>query len=428
MSEKLIAIYEGKKVGDLSYTQDRLLFDYDHAWQESPGSFPLSLSMPLIAKQHSDKVVRAFVSGLLPDNPEVLRRWGQKFQVSPRNPFRLLTHVGEECAGAIQFIPGDKIPAHDAHSLKPSVTWLSDDELAERIQALVTDHSSARRLGDQGQFSLAGAQPKTGLYQDLESGNWGVPYGKTPTTHILKPNTGQFNNYDINEHFCLKLANQMGLKAARSELQVIGGIPTIIVKRFDRIFRSGTPLRVHQEDTCQSLARPPESKYENEGGPTAKEIFDLIREHSSNQKEDVIRFLDALIFNWLIGGTDAHAKNFGFLIAGNNQVRLAPLYDISSCLPYPVDIPIQKAKLAIKIGGRYHLAKIAREQWLKAAAEWHISAKLVNERIIAQAEQLPDATSAVLSEIQQCSTNSQQFLEQLHQSISERSQKSLQDL
>ena len=426
MSEKLIAVYGNQTVGLLHYAQDRISFEYDEAWQNSQDAFPLSLSMPLIAKRHSDKVVRPFVSGLLPDNAEVLRRWGQRFHVSPRNPFRLLTHVGEECAGAVQFLTEDRAESHDTATTQASVTWLSDDELAERIKTLIADHSAARRLGDQGQFSLAGAQPKTGLYRDSLSEKWGIPYGKTPTTHILKPSTGQFGNYDINEHFCLKLASALKLKSAHTELQTIGGISTIIVKRLDRVQVDGTTVRVHQEDTCQSLAHPSESKYQNEGGPSARDIFGLVREHSSKPQEDVFRFLDALIFNWFIGGTDAHAKNYGFLIAGNHQVRLAPLYDITSCLPYPVDIPIQKAKLAMKIGGYYHLNKIGKDQWMKAASEWNITPGDMVERIMAQAEKLSGTVSALFSELQVDAATDRQFLEQLCESVDQRAQLTLQ--
>lgn len=427
ISEKLIAIFGNEIVGELLYSQDRISFEYNESWQNKPDSFPLSLSMPLIARQHSDKVVRPFISGLLPDNMEVLRRWGQRFHVSARNPFRLLTHVGEECAGAVQFVTEGKLPSHLLISEKPTVTWLSDDELAERIRTLVTDHSSARRLGDQGHFSLAGAQPKTGLYRDPESERWGVPYGKTPTTHILKPDTGQFGNYDLNEHFCLKLANQLGLKSADSKLQIIGEIPTIIVKRFDRINLNGSMIRIHQEDTCQSLSHPPESKYQNEGGPSAKDIFNLIRENSSKPQDDVARFLDALIFNWLIGGTDAHAKNFGFLIAEDSQVRLAPLYDLSSCLPYPLDIPIQKAKLAMKIGGQYHLRKIGKMQWITAASEWNISTEIITKKMVHLSKNLPNAMSTIISETASDRHLNHSFLEQLCEHIDGRAQQILND-
>lgn len=61
----------------------------------------------------------------------------------------------------------------------------------------------------------------------------------------------------------------------------------------------------------------------------------------------VCRFADASIWNWLIAGTDAHAKNYSPLLAGN-QVRLVPLYDVASALPYGAHE--NKLRLAMKVG------------------------------------------------------------------------------
>jgi len=51
----------------------------------------------------------------------------------------------------------------------------------------------------------------------------------------------------------------------------------------------------------------------------------------------VNRFVDALAYNWIIRGTDAHAKNYSVLLSGS-QVRLARLYDIATAsTPYTDD-------------------------------------------------------------------------------------------
>lgn len=400
MSEALIALSNGRAIGRVDYADDKLTFRYEASWQEDRQSFPLSLSMPLTARRHSDDVVRPFLWGLLPDHNEVLRSWGKRFQVSARNPFRLLAHVGEECAGAVQFIRADKAERWLDGDPPQGIDWLSEEQLATRIRDLMTDRSQARRLGDEGQFSLAGAQAKTALFRDVENQRWGVPKGATPTTHILKPSAEEFVGFDLNEHFCLQLARRIGLPAAESRLETIADVPTIIVKRYDRHCVHGTWLRIHQEDTCQSLARMPDIKYQNQGGPSAKEIFGLIRNHSSQPQEDQQRFLDALIFNWLLGGTDAHAKNFGFLLAGDGQVQLAPLYDLSSCLPYAGAIPYRKAKLAMKIGGSYILYRINLRSWQKAAAEWKLDNDLAIARILAVSAKISDHAERVAGEIE----------------------------
>lgn len=50
--------------------------------------------------EHGHARIEPWLWGLLPDNEAILARWGQRFQVSPRNPWGLLAHVGEDCAGA----------------------------------------------------------------------------------------------------------------------------------------------------------------------------------------------------------------------------------------------------------------------------------------------------------------------------------------
>jgi serine/threonine-protein kinase HipA len=401
MSEELTALVGDQCMGHLIYDpkKDLLSFRYESTWMESSKSIPLSLSMPITKPEHPDSVVRPFLTGLLPDNDEILERWGKRYQVSARNPFRLLNHVGEECAGAVQFVRPERASSWLAGAPPQGVTWLDDQELAERITDLCQNHAATRRLGDQGQFSLAGAQPKIGLFRDPSANRWGIPKGETPTTHILKPNAGTFAHYDQNEHFCLRLTTHLGLPTATSWIEEIGGIPVIVVERYDRTLKEGKTIRVHQEDTCQALSIMPGTKYQKDGGPSAADIFSLIRNYSSRPRDDEQRFLDALIFNWLILGTDAHAKNYSFLLAAGLQVRLAPLYDLSSVLPYPREIQFQKAKLAMKIGGEYKLAKVGPHQWEKAAKEWKLKHKDVVTRIVTLASALPPAAEKVASEM-----------------------------
>ena len=126
--------------------------------------------------------------------------------------------------------------------------------------------------------------------------------------------------------------------------------------RYDRIDREGTIARIHQEDLCQALGVPPSRKYQNEGGPGAEDIARLLRNVMPPRIADaaVVRFAEALIWNWIVGGTDGHAKNYSLLLAGN-QVPVRSSLRIASALPY--GIHEKKLRMAMKIGGDYRVTR-----------------------------------------------------------------------
>ena len=405
-TKELVAVLWGNEIGRLTRDRNgRLRFTYADAWRTRDDAIPLSLSMPLAAQEHGHKPVSAFLWGLLPDNEVVLRRWGQRFQVSARNAFALIANVGEDCAGAAQFVRPERLDAVLAGG-PMEVEWLDDEGIAERLRLLREDRGAWRGPSDTGQFSLSGAQAKTAFL--LEGGRFGVPSGRTPTTHILKPPLREFPGHVENEHFCMALARELGLATAASEVRRFGDELAVVITRYDRartadlaaeaaaraaaaatraagesdvaaaaleaaaaaadaaalgeLAESQPILRLHQEDTCQALAIEPTSKYQHEGGPSPGQIAELLRGSSSSPMEDVAAFVDALGYNWIIAGTDAHAKNYSLLLAARGQVRLAPLYDLASALPDPSLEP-PRLRLAMKIGSTYRIRDIQGRHW-----------------------------------------------------------------
>ncbi|RAI44590.1 type II toxin-antitoxin system HipA family toxin [Rhodoplanes roseus] len=386
MTDELVALLDGKEVGRVRRDAGgRIRFLYDDDWRWAADAYPLSLSMPLGAKEHGRAVTEAFLWGLLPDNERVLARWAAKFQVSARNVFALISHVGEDCAGAVQFVTPERLDAIRSDK-DGNVEWLDEADIAKRLETLRRDHAAWRLPQDTGQFSLAGAQPKTALL--LKNGRWGIPSGRLPTTHILKPPTGHLDGHAENEHICLMLARSLGLPAAQSRVMRFENEVAIVVERYDRQPKGDNIIRVHQEDACQALGIPPTRKYQNEGGPNAYDIVELLRTYSTDRETDIDTFIDALGFNWLIGGTDAHAKNYSLLV-GSRHVRLAPLYDVASILPYEEFGP-RKVKLAMKIGGEYKLSLVGLHQWQKFAREMRVDAEELIERLAAMAVMIPD--------------------------------------
>jgi serine/threonine-protein kinase HipA len=369
----------------------RVRFIYADSWRESPAAYPLSLSMPLQAAEHGPARVDAWLWGLLPDNASILQRWATRFQVSARNAFALISEVGEDCAGAVQLVRPERIDAMRGDA-KGRVEWLTEGGVAERLRALRTDPAAWRGPTDVGQFSLAGAQPKTALLYDR--GRWGVPSGRIPTTHILKPPTGMFAGFPENEHLCLELARALGLPAAQSRVMHFGAETVIVVERYDRIRTTAGWARIHQEDLCQAAGIPPAKKYQNDGGPGARAIVELLRSHSTASAEDTNTFVMALGLNWLIAATDGHAKNYSLLIAPEGRVRLAPVYDVASVLPYS-QFDMNRVKLAMKIGDKYRLRDIGRREWSKLARDAKLDTAELIENLMRMAQALPDLVTDI---------------------------------
>lgn len=387
MNGELIAILDGQEAGRVTRdARGRLSFTYNDQWRNADNAYPLSLSMPLALERHGNDRIDPFLWGLLPDNEIVLGQWANRFHVSARNAFGLIGAVGEDCAGAVQFVRPERLDTILGQA-PPKIEWLDEAAVARRLRTLREDHSAWRVPRDTGQFSLAGAQPKTALLFDND--RWGVPSGRVPTTHIFKPPSGDFDGHTENEHFCLELARSLGLPVANSRIMRFQDEIAIVVERYDRIRTEQGFHRIHQEDFCQALALPPTSKYQNEGGPGIHDIVDLLRTYSGNAAEDVGTFMDAIALNWLIVGTDAHSKNYALLMGAGGRVRLAPLYDLASVLPYP-GINLQRVKLSMKLGGEYRFRNIRRRHWHRTAEELRLDPEALIRRVTDLATQMPD--------------------------------------
>jgi len=105
--------------------------------------------------------------------------------------------------------------------------------------------------------------------------------------------------------------------------------------------------------------------------------------------EDTGTFVIALGLNWLLAATDGHAKNYSLLVAPGGRVRLAPLYDIASVLPYP-QFDLARVKLTMKVGDKYRLRDIGRREWEKLSRDVSVNTDEVIGRLVQVAAALPD--------------------------------------
>lgn len=355
----------------------------------------LSCNLKVTTPRHSGAPVINWISGLLPDRSEVLARWRSRFELKRQDAYALLWHVGEDVAGAARFVRPDRMDHLDDDGDAEPVPH---ETIGERIRALSADAAGwAPSLGT-GQFSLAGAQAKFALARTGD-GQWVETSGGRPTTHIFKPAIPRMDDQDLGEHLTMRLAAAVGLPVAHSEVMEFAGARCLVVTRFDRCQGpDGTWRRIHQEDAVQALGMAPLQKYEESGGPGVRAIAALLRANvtADHENEDVVSLIDAIAFNWLVAGTDAHARNYS-LLHTRSQTRLAPLYDLNSFLPYVS--PGQPVNLSMKIGyTERDPARVSANDWVELARDCGIDPDIALTHVSALADNLRVAVDNIAAD------------------------------
>jgi serine/threonine-protein kinase HipA len=393
----------GKLVGHLRMESSGAIdFQYAPEWLGWEHALPVSLSLPLREDRYIGAPVVAVFENLLPDNRNIRDRLAARVHADGTDAYSLLSAVGRDCVGALQFLaegenpgPAGAVQGHE----------VDDAEIASLLGNL---EAAPLGLGEDEEFriSIAGAQEKTALLR--RDGRWLKPSGTTATTHILKPQIGHLPNgidlsYSVeNEYFCLKLTAALGLASAAVEIVDFGNTRALVVERFDRLWtRDGRLLRIPQEDLCQALSVPPSRKYESDGGPGIPSILELLK-GSDEPEEDRRAFFKTLVTFWLLGAIDGHAKNFSIFLSAGGRFRLTPLYDVISAQP-SVDagqIQRNRMKLAMAVGDNRHyvIHTIVPRHFVESAARCGIQpvAPLFDE-LRADAEAAIDSVCRALS-------------------------------
>jgi len=372
------------------YTQDDhgdTQFRYSDAWLQNAGAIPLSHSLPLRTAPFVRRECRSFFAGILPE-AEKRQLVARNLGISANNDYSMLERIGGECAGAVTFVPAGQ-------ALQDEVTGYRSLTEAELVGVLRELPRRPLLAGDgEVRLSLAGAQDKIAVC--LSKGRLSIPLGDAPSTHILKPAIDKFEGTVYNESLCMKLAHAVGLPTANVLTNSVEGIDYLLVERYDRTGAgSGELERLHQEDFCQALGILPEHKYQNEGGPSHQQCFQLLRDASAVPVLDLSALLDAAIFNFIIGNNDAHGKNFSLLYHGKTatelKIRLAPFYDLL-CTAYYSDL---SDKMAMKLGGEYVSDRVTLKHFERFAEDTGFGKPQVLRRLRA----LADAISSNLSKM-----------------------------
>jgi serine/threonine-protein kinase HipA len=398
----LIVLLQGQPAGIVTHATPQIAttFTYDDAWRADPDAFPLSLALPLAGRTFAGVPVERYLRGLLTDDSARLRRLAAQFGVDATDAYALLAQLGEDCPGAVQFVRPERLETLQ-RAAPEHIDWLTADAFAAQIDALVAENGGVPPAEEEGQFSLPGAQAKVALRWDPDRARWGRPLGRTASTHIIKPPRPQIPFHCENEHLCLELARALGLTAAESTVLRIGKQrKALVVSRYDRVRTAdGEVQRLHQEDFSQGLGADPALKYAAEGAPTLAQMVTLLRDWAADGTEEALRLVEAVAFNWIIAGTDAHPRNYSLLIRSGSDVTLAPLYDVASALflrrSGAPRSPAGSWKLAMAVAGETRVGAIGRTHWETEAKESGLRASVVVDRITRLATAVPLAVAEV---------------------------------
>lgn len=335
----------GERVGTLFPAGDndyRLAYDPELVERVGPGKALLSNSLPARPEPYSAEATRAYVEGLLPEGTR-RSRLGRELDLDPADGYLLLQQLGHDCPGAVCFLPPGEVPRPRD---RDALAWLGEDELAEVVKPPPPRLFSEARK-QRMRFTLPGLRHKLSLVRDEDAGRWAWPEAGAPSTHVIKPETGEYPEYVANEMFCMTVCRQVGLPVAKATVEQIAGRSCLISPRYDRIAGEGgrEVKRLHCESFCQALGIAPDAEEESEEGeaPGWTEARGLLS--AVSRPDEVVNLLTAAFCNYILGNGDAHGKNFALIdrektsLSGpERKWRLAPLTDITSTVVY--DDPI----------------------------------------------------------------------------------------
>ncbi|WP_218242484.1 HipA domain-containing protein [Comamonas fluminis] len=378
-----------QEVGSLQEVAGLWSFQYTPDWLANPKGFALSPHIPLSAQPlldgASQRPVQWYFDNLLPEEDQRVLL-AKDARLDAADAFGLLAWYGAESAGSVTLLPPEAAP-QTIELLRP----LPDDALQARIRQLPKSpltHAAIKRM------SLAGAQHKLAVV--LEDGALFEPAGATPSTHILKPDhpDADYPHSVINEWFVMRLARRLGLDVPEVHRRYVPS-PVYLIDRFDRVAGAQGWQRRHAIDACQLLGLDRSFKYTQGSMDSLAALANACRSPAVARS----RLFGWLVFNVLVGNSDAHLKNLSFLVS-HEGVQLAPFYDLLSVATY--DSPAfdksgwpAQTQLAWPILGVRHFSDIRRGLLLEAGVALNLvkgtAERLLENlrsRIVSEAEAL----------------------------------------
>lgn len=373
---RLAAWIGNNLIGHLDFDANTGLFsfNYTNEWVSQPLSYPIS---PFLTFDQSVEpaihsgTVRRFFENLLPEG-DALEAAASTNRLAKSNLFGLIRALGRESTGAISLLPEGEFPDLNQEMLREITT----DELSMRIRD--RDSIPFNVWDGKVRLSIAGVQDKIAVH--MKDGKMYLTQGAgVPSTHIVKPVPKNVNLSSLvaNEHFCMKLADAIGLRPAFVDILRVPE-PVLLIGRFDRIQSEFGVNRVHVIDSCQALDLSPAYKYERNfgGGRDVKHIkdgvsFNKLFDLSDLSTAPALFRLSVLrwgVYQFLIGNSDAHGKNISFYVT-HDGIQPAPAYDLVSVVAYKYF----DNDMAMGISDSFKFEDVEAYQWAEFANECGIN-------------------------------------------------------
>jgi serine/threonine-protein kinase HipA len=397
-------------VGKISIDRDEnYYFEYDKIWVEK--GFAISPHLPFNST-YSSSTIKRFLENLIPEG-EGLEDIAYFTRISKNNTFAIMHSIGYDTAGALFF-------GEDREVNEPIFREILDEELTQRIEGL---ESRSIAIWDRKvRLSLAGVQAKLPVI--IRENKIGLANGTLSSTHIMKFQTKRNTHIVVNELFCMRLAKKIGLKVANVELRRFGKYPTLLIERFDRVYRKDFVERLHIIDGCQILDLPPTYKYEQNfgslrdvahirGGASFKKLF-LSAKRCSIPAIAQLELLNWAMFNLIIGNSDAHGKNFSFFV-NNKGIKTTPFYDMLCVMMYDFD-----HHLAMAYGDEFNPNEVFAYQLREFAEDININYKLVAKVLIKQTQSVLNILDNEVIESKELTRDEKSFIKKLSSFIAQR--------
>jgi serine/threonine-protein kinase HipA len=305
---------QGALAAHLERTPHGVRFRYTDEWLRDRLT-PIATTLPLTEEPvlTPGGSVPTYFAGLLPEGRR-LSALQRSVKTSADDDLSLVLAIGSDAVGDVQVLPEGLSPRRARPRLQ--VAAFEDVQFRDLLGELDID---VDRVG------LAGVQEKASLAL------LNLPVSAAGADYILKLNPPEYHHLVENEAFFLSRAPRSGVPAAHGTLvRDRAGEPGLVIRRFDRIGLGEDSQSFAVEDGCQVLDHYPAAKYRL----PVKQVLSGLSSRCSAPIPAAQEFLRQLVFAFVTGNGDAHAKNFSILSDQHGRWVPSPAYDLPSSQPY----------------------------------------------------------------------------------------------